>query len=80
MKNAHFISPLYDFAFAEIFGSQKNIDNTIGFLKTLLDIPQDDYDSLTVVSPILNRMFRKHKMGAYLTNRSKISIINEIVI
>jgi predicted transposase/invertase (TIGR01784 family) len=61
--NECFISPLYDFAFAEIFGSQKNIDNTIGFLKTLLDIPQGNYDSLTVVSTILNRMFKKHKMG-----------------
>jgi predicted transposase/invertase (TIGR01784 family) len=63
MKNDYIVSPLYDFAFAEIFGNQRNIDNTIGFLKTLLDIPEDDYDRLTVVNPILGRLFRKHKMG-----------------
>ena len=63
MKNEYIVSPLYDFAFAEIFGNQKNIDITRGFLKTLLDIPQDEYDRLTVVSPILRRLFQKHKMG-----------------
>ena len=63
MKKQEIMSPLYDFVFAEIFGNQRNIDNTIGFLKTLLDIPQDDYDRLTVVSPILRRLFHKHKMG-----------------
>jgi len=60
MKN-NFISPLSDFAFARIFGEQKNIDNTKAFLKTLLDIPGDDYDKLTVVSPILGRFFKEDK-------------------
>ena len=57
------ISPLYDFAFAQIFGNQKNIDNTRAFLKAVLDIPEDDYDKLTVESPILQRIFRRDKMG-----------------
>ena len=57
------ISPLYDFAFAQIFGNQRNINITRVFLKTLLDIPEDDYDQLTVVSPILKRFFHKDKMG-----------------
>jgi predicted transposase/invertase (TIGR01784 family) len=62
MKNK-FISPLYDFAFAEIFGNQQNIENTRGFLKALLDIPEDEYDRLAVVSPILGRLFRRGKTG-----------------
>jgi predicted transposase/invertase (TIGR01784 family) len=38
-------------------------DRTLAFLKTLLDIPEDEYDQLTVVSPILKRFFKKDKMG-----------------
>jgi predicted transposase/invertase (TIGR01784 family) len=63
MRNDEIISPLYDFAFAQIFGNQRNIDNTRAFLKTLLNIPDGDYDRLTVVSPILKRFFRKDKSG-----------------
>jgi len=57
------ISPLYDFAFSQIFGNQENIDITRAFLKTLLDIPEDDYDKLTVENPILKRFFQKDKSG-----------------
>jgi len=57
------ISPLNDYAFSEIFGNQKNIDITTNFLKTLLDIPQDEYDQLIVVSPLLRRVFRTEKSG-----------------
>jgi len=57
------ISPLSDYAFSEIFGSRKNIDITRDFLKTLLDIPEDEYDRLTVVSPRLRRVFRTEKAG-----------------
>jgi predicted transposase/invertase (TIGR01784 family) len=59
----NFVSPLYDYVFAEIFGNQKNIANTKAFLKTILDIPENDYDRLTVVSPILRKVFRSEKMG-----------------
>jgi len=57
------ISPLQDYVFSEIFGSQKNIDITTSFLKTLLDIPEEEYGKLTVVSPILRRLFRTEKSG-----------------
>jgi len=57
------ISPLYDYVFSEIFGNQKNIDITRNFLKTLLDIPEDEYGKLTVVSPILRRFFKTEKSG-----------------
>jgi len=58
-----YVSPLYDFAFAQIFGNQRNIGNTRAFLKTLLDIPEDDYGQLTVENSILRRFFRQEKMG-----------------
>jgi predicted transposase/invertase (TIGR01784 family) len=57
------ISPLYDFVFKEIFGNQQNIGNTRAFLKTLLDIPEDEYDRLTVVSSGLRKLFRGDKGG-----------------
>ena len=62
-SNETFISPLEDFAFKQIFGEQQNIDNTRAFLKTLLDIPEDEYDRLTVVSPNLGKIFRRGKTG-----------------
>ena len=59
----NFVSPLYDYVFSEIFGNQRNIENTKAFLKTLLDIPADDYNKLTVVNPILKKFFRSQKTG-----------------
>ena len=56
-----FISPLSDFAFAQIFGSQQNIGNTRAFLTALLDIPADDYDKLTVENPTLERSSQEDK-------------------
>ena len=52
------LSPLNDFVFAEIFGTQQNIGNTKAFLKTLLDIPGEDYEQLTVKNSVLKRLFR----------------------
>jgi predicted transposase/invertase (TIGR01784 family) len=57
------VSPLEDFAFSQIFGNQRNISITKAFLKTLLDIPEEEYHKLTVVSPILGRFFKKDKMS-----------------
>jgi predicted transposase/invertase (TIGR01784 family) len=62
MKN-EIISPMQDFVFAEVFGNKRNIGNTRAFLKTLLDIPEDDYDNLTVETPTLGKRFRKDKKG-----------------
>jgi len=73
MKNELFISPLEDYAFKQIFGEQQNIENTRAFLKTLLDVPADEYDRLTVVSPNLERIFKRGKRGVVdirLTTRS----------
>jgi len=60
-NNDDFISPLTDFVFKRVFGDQKNIDTTAAFLKTLLDIPHDEYDKLTVSNPILGGLFKHDK-------------------
>jgi len=53
MKKDTFISPLEDFAFKQIFGKKRNIDNTRAFLKAILNIPADEFGSLSVKNPIL---------------------------
>jgi predicted transposase/invertase (TIGR01784 family) len=65
MKNEEneIISPLYDFAFSQIFGSKENLGTTKAFLKTLLDIPEDDYDRLSVEDRTLKRFFKRDKQG-----------------
>jgi len=63
MKNDTFVSPLEDFAFKQVFGERRNIDNTRAFLKTVLNIPGEEFAGLSVKNPVLNRMFRKDKSG-----------------
>ncbi|MDR2542184.1 MAG: Rpn family recombination-promoting nuclease/putative transposase [Treponema sp.] len=63
MKNDVFISPLEDFAFKQIFGEQQNIDITRAFLKTLLDIPENEFEKLTVVNPTIGKIFKRGKAG-----------------
>ena len=63
MKKDNFISPLEDFAFKQIFGEKRNIDNTRAFLKTVLNFPDEEFGSLSVKNPVLSRMFRKEKSG-----------------
>jgi hypothetical protein len=58
-----FVSPLNDYVFKSIYGEQKNIENTKGFLKTILEIPSEDYLGLTVADPFLKRRWRKDKQG-----------------
>jgi predicted transposase/invertase (TIGR01784 family) len=62
LKNG-FVSPLNDYVVKCIYGDQKNIENAAGLLKTILDIPPEDYGRLTVVDPFLKRRWQKDKQG-----------------
>jgi predicted transposase/invertase (TIGR01784 family) len=57
------LSPLQDYVFKFIFGRRRNIHILAGFLKTILSIPEDEFDHLTIANPILPRWFRKDKTG-----------------
>jgi predicted transposase/invertase (TIGR01784 family) len=57
------VSPLADYAFSLLFGDQRNIEVLEGFLKTILDIPPEEYQSLTIVTPFLKRLFGRDKLG-----------------
>jgi len=63
MKKDTFISPLEDFAFKQIFGEKRNIDNTKAFLKTILNIPAEEYRNLSVANPVFGKTFKKEKSG-----------------
>jgi predicted transposase/invertase (TIGR01784 family) len=63
LMNKDQFSPLYDDAVKVIFGDQKNIENLAGLLKPILDLPPEDYDTLTIVDPFLKRLFRRDKLG-----------------
>ena len=52
-----------DFVFKLIFGDQKNIDILTGFLKSILDIPNDDYERLTIVDPHVKKESIDDKFG-----------------
>jgi hypothetical protein len=49
------ISPMDGPVVKSIYGEQKNIGNTERLLKTILDIPSEDYGGLTVVKPLFKR-------------------------
>jgi len=61
MKKYEMVSPLNDYVFSEIFGNQRHIENTRAFLKTLLDIPEDEYGELIVRNPFLGKIFKQGK-------------------
>jgi len=76
-----YASPLNDYVFKQIFGEQRNIDNTRMFLQTLLDIPENEYGKLTVSNPILGKIFKKGKSGIVdvrLTTKSGKIILIEL--
>ena len=43
-----------DFVFKLIFGDQRNTDILAAFLKSVLDIPDAEYDRLTIVDQYAN--------------------------
>jgi predicted transposase/invertase (TIGR01784 family) len=52
-----------DHIFKLVFGDEKNKDILIAFLKTVLDIPHEDYDEVTICDPILKSELIKDKIG-----------------
>ena len=52
-----------DFVFKLIFGDQRNVDILAAFLKSVLDIPEDDYDRLTIVDPYIKKESDDDKYG-----------------
>ncbi|MCL2079974.1 MAG: Rpn family recombination-promoting nuclease/putative transposase [Oscillospiraceae bacterium] len=66
MSNSKPLLPVKsDFVFKLIFGDQKNVDILADFLKSVLDIPDEEYDRLTVVDPHVKKEFKDDKYGIF---------------
>jgi len=52
-----------DFVFKAIFGDQRNVDILTDFLKSVLDIPDEEYDRLTIVDPHVKKVSEDDKFG-----------------
>ena len=52
-----------DFVFKLIFGDQRNTDILAEFLKAVLDIPESEYDRITVVDPHVKKESPDGKYG-----------------
>ena len=62
-ENINLLPVKSDFVFKLIFGDQRNVDILAGFLKSVLDIPAEEYDYLTVVDPYLKKESADDKYG-----------------
>ena len=52
-----------DFIFKLIFGDQRNVDILAAFLKSILDIPDGEYDRLVIVDPHIKKESADDKYG-----------------
>ena len=52
-----------DFVFKLIFGDQRNTDILTEFLKAVLDIPDSEYDRITIVDPHIKKESQDDKYG-----------------
>ncbi|MDR3296597.1 MAG: Rpn family recombination-promoting nuclease/putative transposase [Clostridiales Family XIII bacterium] len=62
-KNIKPLRVKLDFVFKLIFGDQRNVDILAGFLKAILDIPEDEYERLTIVDPYVKKETEDDKYG-----------------
>ena len=70
-----------DFIFKKIFGDQRNVDILGEFLKSVLNVPDGEYDRITIVDPHVKKEFPDDKYGILdvkLHTRSGIVVNIEI--
>ncbi len=57
------LSPKVDFAFKQLFGSEQNKELLVSLLKSILNIPKEDYDEISFKDPSLLKDFAFSKYG-----------------
>jgi predicted transposase/invertase (TIGR01784 family) len=62
-KPGEFVPLTSDFAFKAVFGDQNHSENLADLLKTILDLPPEDYDRLIIDDPHLKRFRKRDKQG-----------------
>ena len=61
--NSKLLSVKFDLVFKLIFGDQRNTDILASFLKSVLDIPEEEYERITVVDPYVKADYPGDKYG-----------------
>ena len=62
-ENKELLSVKLDLVFKLIFGDQRNTDILTSFLKSVLDIPEEEYDHITVADPYIKAEYPGDKYG-----------------
>ena len=58
-----FLSPKSDIIFKLLFGDERSVEMLTDFLKSVLRLPAEDYDEVTIVDPHLLREYDRDKLG-----------------
>ena len=58
-----YLPPTLDFVFKLLFGDVNNHEILIGFLKTVLDLPEKEFVSIEIIDPHLRRQFEEDKLS-----------------
>ena len=58
-----FLLPIYEVIFKLLFGDERNKDILTDFLKSVLKVPHEEYDEITISDPHLIREFPDDKLG-----------------
>ena len=62
LDNEKFLLPVKsDFVFKLIFGDQLNTDILTGFLASVIDIPHDEYENITIIDPHIKKFSEDDK-------------------
>jgi hypothetical protein len=62
-----FLPPKSDLVFKWLFGDERNIDLLTALLKSVLDLPDNEYAEVTIVDPHLLRDYDGDKLGILFT-------------
>ncbi len=57
------INPKYDFIFKDLFGNENNIEEVSAFLKSILDIPAEEYGQITFLPTATRKRRKDEKQG-----------------
>jgi predicted transposase/invertase (TIGR01784 family) len=63
MENKPLLPVKSDFVFKLIFGDQRNVDILTEFLMSVLDIPKEEYEKLTIIDPHVKKESKDDKYG-----------------
>ena len=63
MDGRSFLPVKSDVIFRLFFADERNVEFLIGFLKSVLRLPEDDYDKIEIVDPHLLREYAEDKLA-----------------